>query len=421
MEHKDNRTFINIYRGPITDELMKDPTAFMLLTQIALRARRTDSYNDKNLLAGESLVGDYKGIGATRAQYRRVLEKLSSAGFIAIRTTNRGTIAKLLNTTVFSINGKIEQPTPQPSDNHQATTNNNDNNIKKDIIDRLPTNKKFFFYESDKHNLTEGPLSELCNNPKVHIYIKTGVDRIILDKDLEFSIPVTKFQALFSLFVRKGLLTEKDYKTLGEVLRHCIKWIGVNLQISEAASKTNYKLAENALFWDIFHGRTSRTIQIPSKNHYKAEVIIPDKQKSQPVSKIKTSKSRLDIDIMDQEISQNEAMDSDLAKSGVFWDLRHNYNVTMYIIQRLPSPLQDFEVYVLWTPFLYTVTKGYYSSAKIIVDSFIKWIKKNIRQSKSSDIHSEDLLSNYLKSATVEKYSAAMASYQNKIQMGCEL
>ena len=127
---------------------MKNPDCFILLTQIAQRAKRTNDFNIHNLKLGEALIGDYKNIGLTRQQYRTATKKLENWQFITIKTTNKGTIATLINTDVFDIN--VNLPTnnltiKQPSSNHQATTNKNDKNEKNTNIadtDKKPTDSR---------------------------------------------------------------------------------------------------------------------------------------------------------------------------------------------------------------------------------------------------------------------------------------
>ena len=92
-------------------ELLRFPIALALLTQIALRARRTvDQFNLHNLKLGEALIGDYGSIGATEQQYRTAKRLLEKCGLITIKPTSKGTIARLSNLRVFDVN---EQRTDQ--------------------------------------------------------------------------------------------------------------------------------------------------------------------------------------------------------------------------------------------------------------------------------------------------------------------
>jgi hypothetical protein len=130
-------SYIKLYRSDAAVELLKDKSAFMLLTQIALRARRTDNFNVTGLKPGEALVGDYKTIGLSRQSYRSALLRLEKWKFITIKTTNKGTVATLCNYDIYDINisGGNQQtnqrPTnSQPSSNQRPTTNKNDKNEK---------------------------------------------------------------------------------------------------------------------------------------------------------------------------------------------------------------------------------------------------------------------------------------------------
>lgn len=115
-------------RSPEVDELLKDPRAFALLAQIARRARWRNAFSADGLEIGEALIGDYESLGMTRAQYRTRLHRLEKWQQITARTTNKGTIAKLISSLVFDVNtGHFSQQNNQriasksPADNHQTT------------------------------------------------------------------------------------------------------------------------------------------------------------------------------------------------------------------------------------------------------------------------------------------------------------
>ena len=92
-------SYIQLKRSKTTDELMKYPSAFMLLTQIALRARRTDSLNINDLKVGEALVGDFESIGLTRQEYRTALKKrlLISVHFYFVKIFKKSFCQKTKN------------------------------------------------------------------------------------------------------------------------------------------------------------------------------------------------------------------------------------------------------------------------------------------------------------------------------------
>lgn len=155
-------SFVMLKRSEETIELIKHPHAFTLLTAIALRARRTDTFNVHNLKVGEALIGDYKNYGLTRQQYRTSLKSLINWGILTIKSTNKGTIATLVTKSIYDINKKPanQQLTiKQPTSNQQATTNNN---VKKD--------KKEFSQDSDEYRLANLLVNYLLQrNPKYKI------------------------------------------------------------------------------------------------------------------------------------------------------------------------------------------------------------------------------------------------------------
>ena len=127
-------------RSKECEELQKDIKAFALITKIAWRAARkagtviTRDGHAIFLEAGEALIGDHLSCGLTQQEYRSAKNRLRNCKYAAFRTTNRGTIARLLDTRIYDIN--IAEPTTcgtssQPADNEQPTTNKNAKNLKK--------------------------------------------------------------------------------------------------------------------------------------------------------------------------------------------------------------------------------------------------------------------------------------------------
>ncbi len=117
-------------RGKEIEELAKDPPAFVLMWQIAYRARRNSDFSVDNLKVGEALIGDYANIGLTRRQYRTRLDRLTNWGFVTIKTTNRGTIATIVDKRVYDINANSndqqtnhQEAIKRPTDDHQEATN----------------------------------------------------------------------------------------------------------------------------------------------------------------------------------------------------------------------------------------------------------------------------------------------------------
>lgn len=143
-------SYIKLYRSDATNELLKDKSAFMLFTQIALRARRTDIFNISGLKPGEALVGDYRSIGLTRQNYRSALKRLEKWKIITTKATNNGTVATICNSEIYDINiwkgnQQINHQVTngQPSTNQRQTTNKNDKKEKNDKNVKYDKNKKF--------------------------------------------------------------------------------------------------------------------------------------------------------------------------------------------------------------------------------------------------------------------------------------
>lgn len=120
-------------------ELMKYSNAYVLLSLIAFRAKRTCNFNALGLKQGEALIGDYRKIGLSRQNYRTALQQLEKWQFVTTQPTNKGTIVKLINSMIFDINinnGNHQTnqrvTNDQPTGNQRVTTNKNDKNIKND-------------------------------------------------------------------------------------------------------------------------------------------------------------------------------------------------------------------------------------------------------------------------------------------------
>jgi hypothetical protein len=134
--------FIKMMRTPDIFELLETaPLAFALAAVIALRARFRPGVSLKGLTQGEAFLGDHEKYGMTRQQYRTAIGFLKKHGFATIKSTTKGTRAKLMDTRLFNVLNESGQPTKQPTANHQPTTNEeckNGKNEKECLIDRAP-------------------------------------------------------------------------------------------------------------------------------------------------------------------------------------------------------------------------------------------------------------------------------------------
>lgn len=88
--------------------LYERPTAFALLSLIAKRAKRNNN-DQSDLKICEAMIGDFQAYGKknTRQSYREDVKYLQKAGYISIRTTKKGTIAKIINQNLFNINPEV--------------------------------------------------------------------------------------------------------------------------------------------------------------------------------------------------------------------------------------------------------------------------------------------------------------------------
>lgn len=119
-------SFLKLMKNKATMELLTNaPNAFLLLTQIALRAKRTYDFNVHGLEIGQAFIGDYKNIGLTEQKYRAAKEQLEMWGFATFKGTNKGTIATLINSRIYDINKEGQQRPKQRSNNDRTTTNKN--------------------------------------------------------------------------------------------------------------------------------------------------------------------------------------------------------------------------------------------------------------------------------------------------------
>jgi hypothetical protein len=135
-DYASTAPYIKFMRSEATDMLLKHPGSFMLLALIAYRARReVPAFNPYGMQVGEAMLGDPAAVGLSRQQFRTALANLQKWKLITIRTTNKGTIARLSDRSIYDINAPTDQPATQPDTNQQpnltATTNKNER-IKED-------------------------------------------------------------------------------------------------------------------------------------------------------------------------------------------------------------------------------------------------------------------------------------------------
>lgn len=84
-------------------EILKRPKAFSLLAQIALKAKRNTLLSVLGLKYGEALITDPQLCGLTQQEYRTAKKQLAEFNLVSFRATNRGTVAKLMNSSIFEL------------------------------------------------------------------------------------------------------------------------------------------------------------------------------------------------------------------------------------------------------------------------------------------------------------------------------
>jgi hypothetical protein len=121
------KSWLCYHRSAEAKELQaRHPNAFLLLCQIARRARLTPC-PITGLQIGQAYIGDYRQAGIqTERQYRTAKNTLKKREFSTFKATSKGTIATLLEQGVFSLSP--DEATDKPTGKRQAS-------------DRQPTSK----------------------------------------------------------------------------------------------------------------------------------------------------------------------------------------------------------------------------------------------------------------------------------------
>ena len=102
--------FVKLQRTETTLELLRHKNAMHLLTVIALRARYADPSSLSGLSLGEAFIGDHEQYGMTRKEDRCARQKLEKWGLVTFRSSRAGTVARLVDSRVFSLRDERESP-----------------------------------------------------------------------------------------------------------------------------------------------------------------------------------------------------------------------------------------------------------------------------------------------------------------------
>jgi len=95
---------VQIIRNKETDNLMKDPKAFMLLLQIAYKTRRSEEFEIPNVEVGEAYINGHESVGLKNAdEYKYAIKRLKKWGFASFRRVWNGYVAKVTTDKFFTI------------------------------------------------------------------------------------------------------------------------------------------------------------------------------------------------------------------------------------------------------------------------------------------------------------------------------
>ena len=88
-----------------------------MLTWIAVRANRE---------TGQAMIGDWQKMGvSSEATYRRIKNRIQAAGLATFKATNKGTLATLVNISIFDINQvEADDQTDERTDEMDRCTKN---------------------------------------------------------------------------------------------------------------------------------------------------------------------------------------------------------------------------------------------------------------------------------------------------------
>jgi hypothetical protein len=185
-------SFIMLMRGPDTENLMRDPKAYTLLSLIAYRARR-GSWGTDGIKCGDALIGDYESVGLTEKEYRTAKKRLSIGQFCSFKGQaqgrTRGTIATLLNSRVFDINAdkKGEQKDAQRASEGRLTRSkeeikrNNNNTDVLTTIGKKPLKRSFWMWLLNKCDNNDYDAARILyrarRSQNLEAYIHAGFQR----------------------------------------------------------------------------------------------------------------------------------------------------------------------------------------------------------------------------------------------------
>jgi hypothetical protein len=190
--------FIKAMRTEEADFLDNHPIANHVLNVIARRARRTPCKLNK-LEIGECFIG-HKGLGITERQYRTAKKQLSEWTLVEFKrgrkATDKGTVAKLLDSRVYDINATEEdgrETDKGRKGDAKETTNKECNKVNNEEDNRSPSPKE------KKQSLDYDRIKEIFNSSltKASNIVKLTEKRKKLVKKLfdDFELDYERFES----------------------------------------------------------------------------------------------------------------------------------------------------------------------------------------------------------------------------------
>ncbi len=148
----ENKYFIKFmeHSSEFYELIRQRPSAFVLLALIVDRSRKVSLDINDGIEVGEAFIGDVEKYKATPQSYRTDKRYLEKFKLVTFKSTNKGTVAKIVKSSIFD----ISRTTPtsnltnqQQSSNIQLTTKQEERSNKEEESQAKPMEKKDFFHD----------------------------------------------------------------------------------------------------------------------------------------------------------------------------------------------------------------------------------------------------------------------------------
>ena len=168
--------WIKLHRGLGNWEWFQDRNTLQLFIFILINANHKENKWQGTVVPKGCLITGRKSLasklGLTEQQVRTSLNKLKSTSEITIKTTNKFSLIKLNNWEKY----QAVQPTNNPTDNQQITTNKNDKNDKNNTGGSFKNKKPFI--EGDKAFKTENDVWRVKTRDGWKDYVGSLIDNL---------------------------------------------------------------------------------------------------------------------------------------------------------------------------------------------------------------------------------------------------